>query len=303
MAQKLDLSRTDLNLLVVFETVFATRHVGRAAGELSLSPSAVSHGLGRLRRMFNDPLFLRTPKGVVPTERARDLAPHVAEVLEGVRRVVEAGTPFDPAASVRKFTLGTPDAEATLAVPTLPRTLARLAPNVGLSVRTVMPFDMLDELDAGRIDVAVTPYVGEVPKRFHLEALHQQDFVVAMARGHPGAERPDLDWYCRQSHAVMSLSGDTQGFIDEALAGMGRSRRVALTMPSFLSILAALEGTGLVAAAPRSMVARHADRFGLSFADLPVELETSTICAVTTRAAMADAGVAWLLGVLRGLYP
>ena len=74
MLKKIDLSRADLNLLVLFEVVLAERNVGRAAQRLKLTPPAVSHGLGRLRRLLNDPLFLRTPKGVVPTARAIDLA-------------------------------------------------------------------------------------------------------------------------------------------------------------------------------------------------------------------------------------
>ena len=72
MLNQIDLTRVDLNLLVLFEIVLEERHVGQAAGRLNLSPSAISHGLRRLRRLLNDPLFLRTPKGVVPTDRALD---------------------------------------------------------------------------------------------------------------------------------------------------------------------------------------------------------------------------------------
>ena len=73
MLNQIDLSRADLNLLVLFEAVLEERHVGRAAARLNLSASAVSHGLGRLRQFLNDPLFLRTPKGVVPTARGMEL--------------------------------------------------------------------------------------------------------------------------------------------------------------------------------------------------------------------------------------
>jgi DNA-binding transcriptional LysR family regulator len=123
-----------------------------------------------------------------------------------------------------------------------------------------------------------------------------------MRRGHPFFDSRSLDSYCDQPHAVMSISGDRRGFIDEALAALGRSRRVALTLPSFLSILAALEGTDLVAAAPRSMVERFADRFGLAWVEPPLDLETSTICAIATQSAMSDNGVAWLMGLLRRLH-
>jgi DNA-binding transcriptional LysR family regulator len=64
MLNQIHLSRIDLNLLVLFQTVLEEGHVGRAAGRLNLTPSAVSHSLGRLRHLLNDPLFLRTPKGV-----------------------------------------------------------------------------------------------------------------------------------------------------------------------------------------------------------------------------------------------
>src|SRR5919108_3706595 len=102
MLNETDLSRTDLNLLVLFEVVLEERHVGRAAEKLNLSPSAVSHGLTRLRRVLNDPLFLRTPKGVVPTARALELAAPIADLLARARHVIATAQPFDPATSARR---------------------------------------------------------------------------------------------------------------------------------------------------------------------------------------------------------
>src|SRR5215203_6089232 len=103
MMNEIDLSRADLNLLVLFEVVFDERHVGRAGERLNLSPSAVSHGLGRLRRLLNDPLFLKTPKGVVPTARALALAEPVADLLARARGVLSSAEPFDAARSTRRF--------------------------------------------------------------------------------------------------------------------------------------------------------------------------------------------------------
>src|SRR5688500_2699385 len=117
MLNEIDLSRTDLNLLVLFEVVLGERHVGRAAERLNLSPSAVSHGLGRLRRLLNDPLFLRTPKGVVPTARALALAEPIAEALARVRGIVATAAPFDPATSARRFRIGAPDGVSGVFLP------------------------------------------------------------------------------------------------------------------------------------------------------------------------------------------
>src|SRR5436190_23828643 len=109
MMNEINLARADLNLLALFEVIFSERHVGRAAARLNLTASAVSHGLGRLRQLLNDPLFLRTPKGVVPTARGIELAEPVAEILTRVRRVISTAEPFDPATSTRRFTIGAPD--------------------------------------------------------------------------------------------------------------------------------------------------------------------------------------------------
>src|SRR5688500_15523947 len=110
MLNEIELARVDLNLLVVFDTVMQEHHVGRAATKLFVSPSAVSHGLGRLRTLLCDPLCLKTPKGAVPTARALELAEPIREVLARVREVIATGQPFSPARSTRRFAIGGPDA-------------------------------------------------------------------------------------------------------------------------------------------------------------------------------------------------
>src|SRR3954471_7529548 len=104
MLNEIHLARADLNLLVVFEAVLAEQHVGRAAARLGLTPSAVSHGLGRLRQLLHDPLFVRTPKGVVRTARAAELADPIADILARMRSVLSTAAPFAPRTSTRRFT-------------------------------------------------------------------------------------------------------------------------------------------------------------------------------------------------------
>ena len=230
MLNKIDLSRTDLNLLVLFEVVLEERNVGRAAAKLNLSPSAVSHGLGRLRRLLNDPLFLRTPKGVVPTARAMELAEQIAEVLARVRNVVATAGPFDPATSTRRFTIGAPDGVSAVLLPPLLAELKRAAPSVAISVRQLLPApgeaspdrawrNVFAELEDSALDIAVIPS-GNVPARFHLRSLYEEDFVIAIRDGHPFADDPTLERYCEMQHLVVSLTGDTTGFVDAILANM-----------------------------------------------------------------------------------
>src|SRR4030095_11779974 len=167
MLNEIDLSRADLNLFVLFEAVLQERHVGRAAERLNLTPSAVSHGLGRLRRLLNDPLFLKTPKGVVPTDRATQLAPPIAHALARVRSVITSGAPFDPRLSTRRFTMGAPDGASAVFLPPLLGELRRVAPGVDIALRQLLPVagegperawrSAWADLEARSIDVAIVP--------------------------------------------------------------------------------------------------------------------------------------------------
>jgi DNA-binding transcriptional LysR family regulator len=303
---EIDLSRADLNLFVLFETVLNEGHVGRAAKRLNLSQSAVSHGLGRLRRFLDDPVFLRTPRGVVPTARALELATPIAEVLAGARRVVALASPFDPGTSKRAFTVGAPDGGASFLVPLMAR-LRNEAPGVDVRLRQLLPGPARDleqgwepifaDLDARRVDMAVGPFP-KLPDRFHAHALWDEDFVIIARQAHPLVRTTDIATYCAADHLVVSQSGDPFGFVDLALAERGLTRRVALTVPAFFMALAVVAATDLVAAVPRSFAHAHASPAGLSVIEVPLALPHFTIRAALPRAALGDPGVAWLLALL-----
>ncbi|MBZ9660984.1 LysR family transcriptional regulator [Mesorhizobium sp. ESP-6-4] len=308
MLHQIDLSRADLNLLVLFETVMEERHVGRSASRLNLSPSAVSHGLGRLRGLLGDPLFLRTPRGVVPTYRALELAAPVAEILARVRSVVASAEPFDPSRSSRRFVIDAPDGASAVFLPPLLEVLHQFAPGIDIGIRQLLPrqgetsplpawSDVIAELEARIMDVAVLP-IGDVPERFLRRALYEEDFVIAMRAGHRFSLAPSIEAYCAMQHLVVSQTGDAHGFVDIALAARGLSRRIALTVPNFMFALSVLAETDFVSALPRRFVARHARRFGVIAVDPPVTLPPFQITAVVPKVAMMDAGIAWLVGQL-----
>jgi DNA-binding transcriptional LysR family regulator len=308
MLNEIDLSRSDLNLLVLFEAVIDEGHVGRAAARLNLTPSAVSHGLGRLRRLLDDPLFLRTPRGVVPTARALELAAPIADVLARARRVLATTAPFDPARSRRRFVIGAPDGVSAVFLPPLLATLGRAAPAVDIRLRQLLPApgetspesawrEVFADLDARTLDVAVLP-VAAAPARFHAQPLYEEDFVVAVRGGHAFAEDPTLARYCAAQHLVVSLSGDAHGFIDALLAEHGHTRRVTLTVPNFMMALAVVAETDLVAALPRRFVALHGARFGVETVEAPLPLTRFRLHAIAPAVAMMDQGLAWLFGVL-----
>ncbi|WP_280151672.1 LysR family transcriptional regulator [Piscinibacter sp. XHJ-5] len=312
MLNQIDLARADLNLLVLFQTVLEERHVGRAAERLNLTPSAVSHGLGRLRRLLNDPLFLKTPKGVVPTDRAARLAPPIADVLARVRSVLSSAAPFDPGASTRRFTIGAPDAASAVFLPPLLAALRPVAPGIDITLRQLLPVagegperawrSAWADLEARSIDMAIVPS-DEIPLRFRKQLLYEEDFVIAMRARHPFKRNPSLDRYCEAQHLVVSMTGDPHGFVDEALARHGRARRVALTVPNFMFALTTVSQTDLVCALPRRFAAMHAARFGVVTIDPPLQLSGFRLNIAVPEVALMDAGIAWLLALVQRTGP
>ncbi len=308
MLNQTDLSRIDLNLLVLFEIVFQERHVGRSAERLHLSPSAISHGLGRLRTLLGDPLFLKTPKGVVPTERAIQLAADVAEILARVRGVVSSVTPFDPRHSARRFVIGAPDGVSSVILPSLLKRLRGAAPGVDLGIRQLLPAqgftdphlawkDALKELEDRIMDIAIIP-IDDIPVRFHKQKLYEEEFVIAARKGHSFQRRPTLKRYCELEHLVVSHTGDAAGFVDGELAKQGLTRRVALTVPNFIFALSVLSESEMVSALPGRFVQIHGARFNVVAVKAPIPLPRFSLNIVLPKVAMMEAGLAWLVRLL-----
>jgi DNA-binding transcriptional LysR family regulator len=308
MLNEIDLSRVDLNLLVLFEAVMRERHVGRAAERLHLTPSAVSHGIGRLRRLLNDPLFLKTPKGVTPTARANQLASPITELLARTRSVLSSATPFDPASTTRRFTIGAPDGSSAVLLLPLLDTLRATAPGIEVSVRQLMPVagevspekawrTAWSELDAREMDLAIVP-TDSTPLRFSRHLLYDEDFVLVVRTGNPWARKPNLKRYLEARHLVVSMTGEPHGFVDAVLASEGHSRRVACTVPNFMFALAIVAESDLVCAVPRRFAQMHGARFGLKMIEPPLPLGGFHMNLVLPEIAMMDGGVAWLVELL-----
>ena len=227
----LDLTRFDLNLLVVLEAIWAERHVGRAAERLHLSQSATSHALSRLRAAFDDQLFIRHPRGIEPTPLAIELMPRVAEVLESVRLVASPRGPFDPGRLRATISVAATDhAVLTVIAPALAKIQAA-APAAVLKLRPADIDTAVHMLDAGDLDLALgSGSFAQLPQRFDRRLVHEERFVGIARKGHPALVKRgrklhiDLDDFTRLPHILVSPRGDTRGAVDDALESLGRSR-------------------------------------------------------------------------------
>jgi DNA-binding transcriptional LysR family regulator len=177
----------DLNLLRVFEILYDERNVTRAAARLFLTQSAVSHALARLRDVLDDPLFMRIPSGLQPTERAHQLAPRLRVALAEIRSVV--ATPiFDPVKTRQRFTISAGPYFCALIVPSLIALVRKSAPGITLQIVNIS-VDLAQALDQQQVDIALGAF-DKVPPRFRSEVLFSDEKAWAIGTHHPLAKQP-----------------------------------------------------------------------------------------------------------------
>ncbi|NVO15063.1 MAG: LysR family transcriptional regulator [Rhodoplanes sp.] len=292
--QQIHLRAVDLNLLVVLDAVAAERSVTRAAERLHLTQPAVSHALGRLRALFDDPLFVRTPGGLEPTARALRLAERVAAVLAEIGDVLAPGDGFDPATSRRRFTVGMSDYAAFVILPRLSARLRATAPGVEMVVRHTSHAQGFALLEDGGAELIVGSFP-KAPARIIREKLFDERFLCAARSGHPAfAQKLTLRRYAGLDHLQVSLSGEPSGMVDAALRRHGTSRKVVLTVGHFLVAPEILAATDLIATEPARLLAPAAARLGLATAATPLPLPGFEVVQAWPRRLGTDAGLAWL---------
>jgi DNA-binding transcriptional LysR family regulator len=298
------LARVDFNLLLVFDLMFEERNAGRVAARLLISPSAISHALRRLRATLNDPLFLPTAKGMVPTERAEALAPAVRDVVERVGNIVASGEEFDPRSAKRRFRIGAPDAAISVLIPPLVSQLFESS-GIDLSVLQILPSSgsvspssawqgALADLDARRVDLAILPH-RPAQGRFHSVQLYSEDFAIVTRLGHPYVRAPDIKTFASAGHVLVTATGDTTGLVDTLLAERGLSRRIALTVPNFFMAAATIACSDLIGAMPRRFATEAAQHYPVEIVEPPMAINSTDIHAIVPKAAMLDGGIAWLM--------
>ncbi len=290
-----DIKTLDLNLLKTFDALMDERSVTRAAERLALTQPAVSGMLARLREGFDDPLFVRAQRGVTPTARALELAGPVRQVLAEVEALLRPAA-FDPATASFTLTLAATDYALQAIVAPFIAALRARAPNMVVAVRPMEDARVLTQFERGEVDIGfMSPET--LPQGVHSQRLFDESYVCALRADHPDAAGPILlDRFCELDHALVSYFGEPFfGPTDAALAKLGRRRKVALSVTSFLILLKLLRTTDLIAVAPRRLLD---DAEGLVFQDPPVAIPGFTKLAVWHERTHRDPGRRWVRELL-----
>lgn len=310
----MSIGRTDLNLLKVFEAVYEERNLILAGKRLHLTQSAVSHALRRLRDLVGDELFIRMGKGLVPTGRAMAMAP---ALLDSLRRIEDAlgVEPFAPAHSRRRFVIAANDHVTEVILAPLSRALQTVAPGVDLVIRPSTRLDLAEQIDLGRIDLAIGIFA-QVPARLNARDLMSQGESILMGKDHPASRRKfklqDLTTY---PLVTLSVGGQEEGAVggfiverglarqsemfdrralEQAFQGAREMPRLRVTVPHSLAIPALLRGTDMMAIVPASLAIALARSGDLLRRSPPYAAGTETTRAVWHGRDDHDMGHAWL---------
>jgi DNA-binding transcriptional LysR family regulator len=297
----------DLNLLRVFDALVELRSVTRVADRLGLTQSAVSHSLGRLRRMLDDPLFVRGPRGLQPSARAEQIAPGIRTSLQQLKDAL-APVNFCPASATRAFGIAAGTYFCALVIPLLLERLRSAAP--GVSMRVVPLFeDGTTMLDRGLIDLALGP-IEDLPSRFVVEHLFTDEMVWIAARSNAlVADSPDVAAITRHPRVETPRGRpfSTPGLVDEDALG-GADRRAGWHPgPARLSPATAYDShsaamivarTDLVACIPRRIAERERRREDIVILAPASPPETIATAMTWHGRNRSDAALQWLRSLL-----
>lgn len=288
-----DLKAVDFNLLKALDALMDERNVTRAASRLGVTQPAMSSMLTRLRETFGDPLFVRASRGIVPTQRALELAGPLKQVMSEINALLSTTT-FDPLTSRQTFRIAATDyALRAVALPLL-KALKQRAPNAKLSLVSVEGDQIPARLERAEIDLAlVTPE--KASPDLHARELFAEHYVCAIREDHPAIQDGNqltLDQFCSLEHALVSYSGDEfRGVTDEALEQLDKRRQVSLSVQSFLIVPEILRTSDLVAVLPSRLVAGIE---GIRTFEPPIALPGFTKTAIWHKRTHRDAAHRWL---------
>jgi DNA-binding transcriptional LysR family regulator len=290
----------DLNLLVVFNAVAQERNFTRAGQQLGMSQPAVSHALARLRHVLKDDLFVRTPEGMQPTPRAERMAGPVRAALRELQVTVEPDE-FDASQTSRSYTIAANNYAARAIIPALARRMTKYSPSVVLEVRPIGAMHVLDQLDAGGVELALTTLT-DGGDRFKCVGLLDDEYVAILSSDNPVTAEPvlSIEAFAAMPHITITSSGDDTHFIDDALADRGLARLVSAKVPLH-SLILMLIGSEALAVVPQRVAADLVAICPLTMRPLPFASPRVSLSMIWHRRLDNHPAHRWLRGTLRAV--
>jgi len=299
----MNISKIDLNLLIYLDVLLREKNVTRAAGQLNITQPAMSNGLKRLRTLFNDPILVRTSDGMVPTERARTLAPAIRKILLELEETLQGEEEFNEKNSTRVFRIMASDYAASTLLPNLLKLLNKIAPNVTIDIMT--PSDVtFHDVEAGKIDMAINRF-DELPQSFHQKSVWRDSFSCLLSADNPVVTKFNLNSYLAAKHIWVSKTGfgvgvgmnpnDVQklGWVDESLAKLGKKRDIKVFTRNYHVAMQLTFEDNLIATLPTKAAMLHKNDANYIIVKPPFEIPDMELKMIWSPLLHHDASHIW----------
>jgi DNA-binding transcriptional LysR family regulator len=291
----------DLKLLSILEEIYRTKSVSQAADNLQLSQPTVSIGLAKLRKFFNDSLFVRTSTGMEPTPRMQSLHPPLSQALSQLKTALRDQVEFDPSTSVRSFRLCVTDISQIVLVPRLLEYLGSIAPTVAVDIIDIGP-DTGRLLETGDADLAIG-FLPQLEAGFYQQTLFGQRYVCMVRKDHPRIDgKPTVKQFEREAHVQVLTSGTGHTIIDKVLEQRGVTRRIALRVPNFLGIALIVASTDLIVTVPTRLAEAVSGTASIRIVEPPVAFPSYDVKQHWHERYHLDPRSQWLRKVVARLF-
>jgi DNA-binding transcriptional LysR family regulator len=270
----MNIKKMDLNLLLVFNSLIETKSVSKGAKLIGLSQPAMSHALSRLRQLLDDELFVRTPKGMIPTAKAESIKEVISSSLSALDQSLFSDVEFDPATSSRNFVITSSDCECMTFMPYLLDSIVKNSEKMSLEFKHPSIETFYSDLDSAKVDIALGIGV-RARNNLIIEKIYEEDYICLTRKDNPlvGSE-VTLKEYLKLDHILINPLGGRKGIVDNALEKIGVKRKIRVSIPQFSLSPWIFLNNNLVLTIPKTLGNEFLKILPVKSFEPPVEIQT-----------------------------
>jgi DNA-binding transcriptional LysR family regulator len=295
------MSTVDLKLLAIIIELHRTRSVSQTAENLGLNQPAVSMSLARLRKYFNDPLFVHTHRGMEPTAHAAQIITGLKDAHDLIQGAIAYRETFVPATATRTFRISATDIGQVVVLPTLMNRLRIVAPSVAVEFLNFSEQSHF-QLESGDLDVALG-FIPPLESGFHRQTLFTERFVCIVRKQHPRIKRHlTLEDFERESHLIVTTPATGHTIVEETLNSLNVRRKVGLRLPNFIGLATLIASTDLLATVPERLAKIIAGLVPAQLFPPPIKVPPYVVMQYWHARSNNESGSRWLRALIVELF-
>ncbi|EKG2480492.1 LysR family transcriptional regulator [Vibrio vulnificus] len=293
------MKNTDLNLIPIFVAIFEEQNLSKAAARLDISQPAVSKALARLRDIYDEPLFHRSPSGVEPTSFAVDIYPAMLTAFKNFTSTLSASSEFEAKVSNRIFSIACVSVASYELMPQLLKQIRQHAPNISLEVHPLFTEDYESDLRLQRYDLIIDM----APRGWttlKVEPIFSERLMVVCCADHPRiADACSVSQFLAEEHVVVSRWHARKSLMSEEDIADLAQRKIVYRASGALEMLPVIHGSEYIGMLPESTINAFAGTYNIKAVSLPFEHDIYDLCAIWHPSRSSESAHQWLRNQLK----